>query len=80
MAGGGRRAGEQVVHQVGLLQGGYGFGRVAILAQEGCEAPSNIAGLIRLDFAAGRIESCFWELERMLEREGFLHGRRPGEQ
>lgn len=75
MAGGGLRAGEGVVHQVGLLQGRYGFGRVAILAEEGCEAPSNIAGLIRLDFAPGRIDACFWELERMLEREGFLHGR-----
>ncbi|MCX4790649.1 MULTISPECIES: PfkB family carbohydrate kinase [unclassified Streptomyces] len=80
MAGGSRRAGETVVHQVGIFQGFYGFGRVAILAEEGCEAPSNIAGLIRLDFPSGRIESVFWELERMLEREGFLHGRRPGEQ
>ncbi|MET8130349.1 PfkB family carbohydrate kinase, partial [Streptomyces sp. NPDC005065] len=80
MAGGSRRAGETVVHQVGILQGSYGFGRVAILVEEGCEAPSNIAGLIRLDFPSGRIEFVFWELERMLEREGFLHGRRPGEQ
>lgn len=79
MDGGGRRAGEELVHRVGLLQGRYGFARVAILAEEGCEAPSNIAGLIRLDFPPGRIESVFWELERMLEREGFLHGRRPGE-
>ncbi|MER6721176.1 PfkB family carbohydrate kinase [Streptomyces halstedii] len=75
MSGGGRRAAEMLVHQVGLFQGSYGFGRVAILAEEGCEAPSNIAGLVRLDFPADRIESVFWELERMLEREGFLRGR-----
>ncbi|MGV9313759.1 PfkB family carbohydrate kinase [Streptomyces sp. NPDC003691] len=75
MAGGGRRVGERLVHQVGLFQGRYGFGRVALLTEEGCEAPSNIAGLIRLDFPPGRVESVFWELERMLAREGFLQGR-----
>jgi sugar/nucleoside kinase (ribokinase family) len=72
MAGGGRRASEDVVHQAGIFQGYYGFGRVAILAEEGCEAPSNIGGLIRLDFASGRIDATFLELERMLVREGFL--------
>ncbi|MGW4028394.1 PfkB family carbohydrate kinase [Streptomyces sp. NPDC004838] len=76
MAGGSRRAGERLVHQVGLFQGCYGFGRVALLTEEGCEAPSNIAGLIRLDFPPGRVESVFWELERMLAREGFLEERR----
>ncbi|MEW1550675.1 PfkB family carbohydrate kinase [Streptomyces tsukubensis] len=75
MAGGSRRVGERLVHQVGLFQGCYGFGRVALLTEEGCEAPSNIAGLIRLDFPPGRVESVFWELERMLAREGFLQGR-----
>jgi sugar/nucleoside kinase (ribokinase family) len=74
MAGGGRRASEGVVHQAGIFQGYYGFGRVAILAEEGCEAPSNIGGLIRLDFAPGRIDTVFLELERMLVREGFLRG------
>ncbi|MFF1477304.1 PfkB family carbohydrate kinase [Streptomyces sp. NPDC058301] len=74
MAGGGRRASEDVVHQAGIFQGYYGFGRVAILAEEGCEAPSNIGGLIRLDFAPGRIDATFWELERVLVREGFLQG------
>ncbi|MEV7847626.1 PfkB family carbohydrate kinase [Streptomyces cyaneofuscatus] len=74
MAGGGRRASEDIVHQVGIFQGYYGFGRVAILAEEGCEAPSNIAGLIRLDFAPGRMDATFWELERMLVREGFVRG------
>ncbi|MEU1075972.1 MULTISPECIES: PfkB family carbohydrate kinase [unclassified Streptomyces] len=72
MSDGERRAGEDVVHQVGILQGHYGFGRVALLTEEGCAAFSNIAGLIRLDFSPGRIHSTFWELERMLVREGFL--------
>lgn len=65
-------ADQSVVHQAGLLQGRYGFRRVAILVEEGCEAFSNVAGLIRLDFPSGRIESTFWQLERMLRREGLL--------
>lgn len=74
MSSGGRRASEDAVHQAGIFQGYYGFGRVAILAEEGCEAPSNIGGLIRLDFAPDRIDATFLELERMLVREGFLRG------
>ncbi|MET9760061.1 PfkB family carbohydrate kinase [Streptomyces sp. NPDC006372] len=77
MEGGQRRANEEVVHRVGMFQGYYGFGRVAILAEEGCEPWSNNAGLIRMDFTPGRIDSVFVDLERMLAREGFLGpGRR----
>ncbi|MEV7525889.1 carbohydrate kinase family protein [Streptomyces sp. NPDC091371] len=72
MAAGQRRASESTVHQVGVFQGYYGFGRVAILAEEGCEAFSNNAGLIRLDFPPGRINITFVELERMLVREQIL--------
>lgn len=77
MEGGQRRANEELVHRVGMFQGYYGFGRVAILAEEGCEPWSNNAGLVRMDFPPGRIDSVFVELERMLAREGFLGpGRR----
>ncbi|MFD8145375.1 carbohydrate kinase family protein [Streptomyces sp. NPDC059708] len=72
MAAGQRRASESTVHQVGVFQGYYGFGRVAILAEEGCETFSNNAGLIRLDFPPGRISITFVELERMLVREQIL--------
>jgi sugar/nucleoside kinase (ribokinase family) len=65
-------ADQSVVHQAGLLQGRYGFRRVAILVEQGCRAFSNVAGLIRLDFPRGHIESTFWELERMLRREGLI--------
>jgi sugar/nucleoside kinase (ribokinase family) len=70
-------AGQTVVHQAGLLQGRYGFRRVAILVEHGCQAFSNVAGLIRLDFPPGRIESTFWQLERMLRREGLISDTRP---
>ncbi|HEY8473617.1 MAG TPA: PfkB family carbohydrate kinase [Natronosporangium sp.] len=65
-------ADQSVVHQAGLLQGRYGFRRVAILVEQGCEAFSNVAGLIRLDFPRGHIETTFWQLEQMLRREGLL--------
>ncbi|GAB3406427.1 hypothetical protein GCM10027569_16910 [Flindersiella endophytica] len=67
---------QNIVHQAGVFQGRYGFGRVALLAEEGCDTFSNIAGLIRLDFPAGQVESTFIELERMLLREGIM--RRGG--
>jgi sugar/nucleoside kinase (ribokinase family) len=72
MSSGRSRPDQNIVHQAGLFQGRYGFGRVAILAEEGCEPFSNIAGLVRLDFPPGRIESTFLALERMLQREGLL--------
>ncbi|MFI7006832.1 carbohydrate kinase family protein [Streptomyces sp. NPDC050145] len=77
MKGGRHRVNEDMVHRVGMFQGYYGFGRVAILAEEGYEPWSNNAGLIRMDFTPGRMDSTFMELERMLVREGFLGlGRR----
>jgi sugar/nucleoside kinase (ribokinase family) len=79
--GGRTPADQNIVHQAGIFQGRYGFGRVAILAEEGCDTFSNIAGLIRMDFPAGRITSTFLELERMLLREGLMRrgdGRRDG--
>jgi predicted nucleotide-binding protein len=66
------RADQSVVHQAGILQGMYGFRRVAILVQEGCQTFSNVAGLIRLDFPDGHVDSTFWQLARMLRREGLV--------
>lgn len=69
------RAEQSLVHQAGVLQGRYGFRRVAMLVEQGCATFSNVAGLIRLDFEAGHVESTFWQLERMLRREGVAHIR-----
>jgi sugar/nucleoside kinase (ribokinase family) len=66
------RADQSVVHQAGILQGMYGFRRVAILVEAGCQTFSNVAGLIRLDFPTGHVDSTFWQLERMLRREGLV--------
>ncbi len=72
MSHGAGRAEQHVVHQAGLSHGRYGFGRVAILVEEGCELFSNLSGLVRLDFPRGQIATTFWRLRRMLQREGLL--------
>ncbi|HEX4220747.1 MAG TPA: PfkB family carbohydrate kinase [Pseudonocardiaceae bacterium] len=74
--GGHAPADQNLVHQAGIFQGRYGFGKVAILAEDGCDTFSNIAGLIRLDFPRGQVDATFYDLERMLEREGLVHRRR----
>ncbi|MFD7713755.1 carbohydrate kinase family protein [Streptomyces sp. NPDC059786] len=79
MQGGQRRVNEDIVHRVGMFQGYYGFGRVAILAEDGCEFWSNNAGLVRMDFPPGHMDSVFVELERMLVREGLMGPGRDSE-
>jgi predicted nucleotide-binding protein len=71
-ADGGVRARQNVVHEVGLFQGRIGFEKVALLRQEGIEEFSNIAGLQVIPFPGDRIESAFYELQRMLRREGLV--------
>jgi sugar/nucleoside kinase (ribokinase family)/predicted nucleotide-binding protein len=68
-------ADQDLVHQAGILQGRYGFKRVAILAEESCKTFSNIAGLIHLDFPSGQVETTFFELERMFQRESLIRRR-----
>jgi sugar/nucleoside kinase (ribokinase family) len=63
---------QSVVHQAGVFQGRVGFGRVALLVEEGVEIFSNVAGLICPPFRRGNVESTFWHLTRMLRREGLL--------
>jgi len=66
------RADQDIVHQAGLFHGRYGFGRVALLVEDGCEVFSNAAGLVRLPFPRGRVDATFLEVERILIREGLL--------
>lgn len=75
MADGRFRADQNVVYLAGFFQGRYGFGRVAMLTEEGCDGFSNIAGIVRLDFAAPGIDSTFIELRGMLQREGVMRMR-----
>lgn len=71
-ADGGKRARQNVVHEAGLFQGRLGFPRAILLRQGGLEDFSNVAGLQYIEFDGEKIESTFWELQRVLKREGLV--------
>ena len=72
---GSSRARQNIVHEAGLFQGRYGFKRVALLVEEGCELPSNLGGLVRHAFASHHVEHTFTSLSRHLRRERVLATR-----
>ena len=67
-----KRARQNVVHEAGLFQGRLGFKKVVLLVQEGLEDFSNVAGLQHIRFAGEHVEHTFYELQRVLKREGLL--------
>jgi len=71
-AEGTRRARQNVIHEAGLFQGKLGFARAVLLVQDGVEAFSNIAGLQYLPFTGDNVEQTFYELQRVLKREGLV--------
>ncbi len=66
------RARQNVIHEAGLFQGRLGFTKAVLLMQEGVEGFSNVAGLQYIPFAGDRIDGAFYELQRVLRREGLL--------
>jgi predicted nucleotide-binding protein len=66
------RARQNVVHEAGLFQGRLGFRRAVLLKQETAETFTNVAGLQDIPFAGDNVEQTFYELRRVLQREGFL--------
>jgi predicted nucleotide-binding protein len=69
---GSKRARQNVVHEAGLFQGQLGFNRAILLQQNGVEDFSNVAGLQYIPFDGENIASTFWELQRVLKREGMI--------
>lgn len=67
-----RRARQNVIHEAGLFQGRLGFKEVVLLKQEGVEDLSNLAGLQYIPFGGESIEQTFYDLSRVLKREGVL--------
>lgn len=65
------RARQNVIHETGLAQGKLGFTRVVILKQDTVEDLTNLAGLQYISFR-DRIEQSFYDLGRVLKREGML--------
>jgi predicted nucleotide-binding protein len=66
---GSRHARENVVHEVGLFQGRYGFQRAIVLMEDGCTEFSNIAGLGKIRFPRGDLRARSDEIRHVLERE-----------
>ena len=64
------RARQNVIHEAGLFQGQLGFRKVVLLMQEGVEEFTNVAGLQHIPFSGERVEQTFYELGRVLKREG----------
>jgi predicted nucleotide-binding protein len=71
-ASGSKRARQNVVHEAGLLQGRLGFNKAILLIEEGLEEFSNVAGLQYIPFSGARIDQTFYELQRVLRREGLI--------
>jgi hypothetical protein len=73
MSADGRRwARQNVVHEVGLFQGRYGFDRVMLLVEEGCDYAPPTAEPFTVPFPRGGVESTFWRLHKMFQSAGFL--------
>lgn len=69
---GAKRARQNVVHEAGLFQGRLGFKKAILLVQGGIEDFSNIAGLQHIPFSGDHIEQTFYDLQRVLKREGLI--------
>ena len=67
-----KRTRQNVIHEIGFFQGKLGFEKVAILKQDGVESFSNIDGLQYIPFSGNNISQTFYELQRMLKREGII--------
>lgn len=65
-----KHARENVVHEIGLFQGRYGFERAIVVFEAGCTKFSNISGIGQIRFPKGDIMARSEEIRRVLEREG----------
>lgn len=68
----GKRARQNVLHEIGLFQGKLGFNKVILLCQRGVEKFSNVDGLQHLEFEGSNIEKSFHDLDNVLRREHLL--------
>jgi hypothetical protein len=71
-ATGAHRARQNVIHEAGLFQGRLGFEKAILLKQNGVEDLSNLAGLQHIPFDGENVEQTFYDLQRVLRREGVL--------
>ncbi len=62
---------QNVVHEIGLFQGRYGFDRALMLVEEGCEFLPQGVERSTIAFPKNGIDRTFWHLDRMIEDQGF---------
>lgn len=63
------RARQNVIHEIGLFQGGLGFSRSIVLLEEGTEEFSNIQGIDQIRFSKNNIKETFGDVLATLRRE-----------
>jgi sugar/nucleoside kinase (ribokinase family) len=63
------RARQNVVHEVGLFQGRYGFDRVILLVEEGVRSVPRTAEPFTAPFPRNRIDTAFWRLRHMFRTQ-----------
>ena len=61
------RARENVIHEIGYFQAKYGLAHVCLLHEEGTNIPSNIHGLVYIQFPKGYVSATFGALGRELK-------------
>lgn len=64
---GGRRARQNVIHEIGFFQGKYGRNRVILICEKGVDIFSNISGIMRIEFEADHFEAVYDSIRRELE-------------
>jgi sugar/nucleoside kinase (ribokinase family) len=63
------RARQNVVHEVGLFQGRYGFDRVVLLVEEGVGSVPRTAEPFTVTFPRNGVDTVFWQLRRMFKTQ-----------
>jgi len=63
---GGRRARQNVIHEVGFFQGRLGRSKVVLIVEKGVEIPSNLSGLFYLEYEKD-VKEIFTDIQAILE-------------
>lgn len=58
---------ENVMHEIGFFQGKYGLDRVCILYEAGTNIPTNLSGVVYVEFPKGIVKAAFSELLREIK-------------
>jgi hypothetical protein len=65
--GGGFRARQNVIHEIGVAQGALGWERVIICREEGVESFTNMSGLVYISYKRDAVTASFDDLRQHIE-------------